>query len=74
MEVHLTPTQESKLKELVASTGRGAEELVLEALDKMLVHDIWFTSQVQTGLEQLDRGEFVEHEEVARRIEKLFRS
>jgi predicted transcriptional regulator len=37
-------------------------------------HDDWFRQQVKKGLEQLDRGECVTHEEVVTRIEKTFRS
>jgi predicted transcriptional regulator len=38
-----------------------------------LKHDQWFRQQVQIGLDQLDRGEFIEHDEVVARIERLLR-
>jgi predicted transcriptional regulator len=34
-------------------------------------HDQWFRQQVQIGLDQLDRGEFIDHEDVVARIERL---
>ena len=34
-------------------------------------YDEWFLRQVEIGLQQINRGEFVEHEEVAARIENL---
>jgi predicted transcriptional regulator len=74
MEVPLTPDQESALRQLASSTGRNPEELVQEAVDQLLDYDRWFKEQVRVGLEQMDRGEFVTHEEVGERVQKLFRS
>jgi predicted transcriptional regulator len=36
-------------------------------------HDAWFRQQVTKSLEQLDRGEFLTHEEVGTRIDQMFR-
>jgi predicted transcriptional regulator len=36
-------------------------------------HDAWFRQQVTKGLGQLDRGEFLRHEEVGNRIDQMFR-
>ena len=74
MEVHLTPHQESRLNELAIATGRGTEELVQEAVDRLLAYNNWFKEQVQLGLDQINRGEFVEDEEVRARIERMFQS
>jgi predicted transcriptional regulator len=74
MDVHLTPQQEMRLNELAATTGRGTEELVQEAVDRLLAYDAWFKEQVRVGLDQIDRGEFVEDEEVRGRIERMFQS
>ena len=37
-------------------------------------HDRWFRQEVKKGLDQLDRGESIPHEEVVSRIERLFRA
>ena len=74
MEVHLTPQQETRLNELATATGRGTDELVQEAVDRLLAYNKWFKEQVQVGLEQIDRGEFVEDEEVRATIERMFQS
>jgi predicted transcriptional regulator len=74
MDVHLTPQQEMRLNELATTTGRGTDELVQEAVDRMLAYDNWFKEQVQVGLDQINRGEFVEDEEVRGRIERMFQS
>jgi predicted transcriptional regulator len=74
MEVHLTPHQESRLNELATATGRGTDELVQEAVDRLLAYNNWFKEQVQVGLDQINRGEFVEDEEVRAGIERMFPS
>jgi predicted transcriptional regulator len=74
MEVHLTPHQESRLNELATATGRGTEELVQEAVDRLIAYNNWFKEQVQVGLDQINRGELVEDEEVRAGIERMFQS
>jgi hypothetical protein len=34
-----------------------------------LIHDGWFRQKVKTGLDQLDQGKFVSHEEIGARID-----
>jgi predicted transcriptional regulator len=72
MEVHFNPETEADLKRVASKNGCDAEELVLEIVQSYLTHDQWFRAEVQKGLEQLDRGESVEHDEVVARIERMF--
>jgi len=74
MEVHLPDTQESQLNELAAKTGRGTDELVREAVAKLLAHNEWFKAQVQIGIDQIERGEFIDEEEMDARVERLLQS
>ena len=71
MEVHLAEKQESQLNELAMRTGRGTDELVQEAVNQLLVHDEWFNSHVQVGIDQIKRGEFIEEEEMNARVERM---
>ena len=73
MEVQLTPDQEAQLNELAGQTGRSAEQVVLDAIDR-LVHDKKFRDAVIEGLESLDRGEYVESVEVWNRVERVLDS
>ena len=57
-----------------AENNSGAEEYVKQLVEHYLDHDAWFRQQVKKGLDQLDRGEFLTHEEVGARIDKMFRS
>ncbi len=46
------------------------EQLPADATFEDVMERIYFLSKVQRGLEQLDRGEVVEHDEVKRRFLK----
>ncbi len=74
MEVHLPDNQEAHLNDLAAKTGRGTDELVGETVAKFLAHNEWFKGQVQIGIDQIDRGEFIEEEEMDARVERLIQS
>lgn len=74
MEVHLLQSQESQLNDLAAKTGRSTDELVQEAVTRLLAHNEWFRAQVQVGIDQIARGEFLEEEEMAARIDRMLQS
>jgi predicted transcriptional regulator len=74
MEVKLTPEQEAELNELAARKGRDAGQLAREVLGLYLEHEARFIEAVKRGLESLDRGEYVSHEDVGARIDRLFPS
>ena len=74
MEVHLTPEQEAELSKLATRKGRNANELAQEVIGFYLEHEARFVVAVKRGLESLDRGEYVSHEEVGARIDRLFPS
>ena len=74
MEVHLPQNQEAQLNDLAAQTGRGTDDLVQEAVARMLAHNDWFKAQVQIGIDQIARGEFIEEEEMDARVERMLRS
>lgn len=74
MEVHLPQQQEAQLTALAAQTGRGTDELLQEAVAQLLAYNEWFQQQVQIGIDQIARGEFVEEEEMDARVERMLRS
>ena len=71
MEVHLPPELQAKVDRAAAENNSGAEEYVKQLVEHYLEHDAWFRQRVKKGL---DRGEFLTHEEVGARIDKMFRS
>ena len=72
MQVQLTPEEEARLVELAAGDGRTAGDLVREAIRRYVEDDAKFIAAVMDGLASLDRGEFVSHEDVGKRIDRLF--
>ena len=73
MEVRLPPELQAKVDRAAAENNSGAEEYVKQLVEHYLDHDAWFRQQVKKGLDQLDRGEYLTHEEVGARIEQMFR-
>lgn len=72
MEVSFPPEIEARLEEVASRTGRKAEQLVQAAAMQVLEAEARFSAAVKRGIEQADRGEFVEHEEVLQRVKRLF--
>jgi predicted transcriptional regulator len=72
MEVHFTPEQEAQLSEMATQAGKDAEQRVKDAALRLLEEDAHFRAAVRKGIEQADRGEFVEEEEMDARIERMF--
>ena len=71
MEVHLTPEQEARLAESAAQKGRNPDELVQQVLVRYFDEESLFVGAVRRGEEALDRGEYLTHEEVGRRLERF---
>lgn len=74
MEVHLPQNQEAQLNDLSLKTGRGTDDLVQEAVARLLAHNAWFKQQVQVGIDQIARGEFIDEEDMDARVERLLQS
>jgi predicted transcriptional regulator len=73
MEVHFTPELQAKLDRVAAENRSDAAEYVQQLVATYLDHDVWFREKVKTSLQQLERGEFLTHEEFGARLEKMFR-
>ena len=72
-EVQLLQDQEIQLNELATKTGRAKGEIVQEAVAKMLAHNEWFKQQVQVGLDQIARDEFIAEDEMDARLERMLK-
>jgi predicted transcriptional regulator len=71
MNVSLDPAVQAKLQRLAAESGRDAEVLAREAIERFVNYDEWFISEVEKGLAQIDRVEVLNHDQVGSRLEKL---
>jgi predicted transcriptional regulator len=72
MEVHLTPEQQHQLAELATQRGRDADALAQEAISRYLAEEARFVEAVKLGEEALQRGEYLTHEQVGKRLNRLF--
>lgn len=72
MEVHFTPEVQAKLDRVAADISSGADQYVQQLVEHYLEHDVWFRQKVKGSLSQLDREEFLTHEEVGARLGKMF--
>jgi predicted transcriptional regulator len=73
MEIQLTEQEQAQLRDVAQRTGRNTEDVVREAINSFLQHEREFVEAVEKGLASLDRGEYITHEEVTARIDKLVR-
>jgi len=74
MEVHFSPDLQMKLNRVAEENSSDTDRYVQQLVEHYVDHDAWFRQRVKKGLEQLDRGEFLTHEETRERIERMFRS
>ena len=74
MEVHFTPEQEAQLAQIATEAGTDTERLVKDAALRILAEDARFRAAVRVGIEQADRGLFIEEDEMDRRFEEMLRS
>lgn len=73
MEVHFSPDLQTKLTRVAAENSSDPDGYIQQLVERYLDHDAWFRREVRKGLEQLDRAEYVSHDEVGERIERMFR-
>jgi len=73
MEVRFARELEEKLARSAAQQGRKPEELVEEVVSRYFDQEDRFLEAVKTGEEALNRGEYLTHEEVGRRLARFLR-
>jgi len=74
IEVHFTPELQAKLDRVAAENNSGADEYVQQLVERYLEDDASFRAAVRKGMEQADRGEFIEEEEMDARVARMFQS
>jgi len=74
MEVHFSPDQIAQLAHIFVNDTAATEKLVKDAALRLLQDDEHFRAAVRRGLEQADRGEFIEEDEMDARIKRMFLS
>jgi predicted transcriptional regulator len=74
MEVRLQPEKEAQLAQIAAQRGLNPDELAEQVLSLYLEDDKRFIEAVNIGIGAAERGDFVEHEDVRKRLDQILRS
>ena len=71
MEVQFTPEQEAKLGQIASVEGVAPARLVQDAALLLIEDDRRFREGVRKGIEQADKGMFIEEDEMDARISRI---
>jgi len=73
MEVHFSPDIETRLQQVALANGKDAEQLVKDTVVRMLENQARFVAGVEKGIAAADRGELIDHQDVVKRVNRLFK-
>jgi len=68
MEVQFTPEQEARILRIANYSGTPAEQLVKQAVLRLVEEDEHLQADISEAIEQADCGQLIDHEEVKARI------
>ena len=71
MEIRLQPDKEAQLAQIAAQRGLKIDELAQQVLSHYLEDDTRFIEAVNLGLAAAERGDFVEHEDVGKKLKQI---
>jgi predicted transcriptional regulator len=71
MEVQFTPEQEALLAQMASIEGVNPARLVQDAALRLIDYDARFRAAVRQGIDQADRGLFIEEAEMDARVERM---
>ena len=74
MEVPFAPEVQARLNQLASESGKGVDEIVQELVSNYLDHGEWFRKEVAKGINSLEQGKFVSHDEMRHRMERILGS
>jgi predicted transcriptional regulator len=69
MEVHFTPEQEAQLSKIASRAGKDAEHWVKDVALRAVEETTRFRMAVIEGVEQADRGELIDDDDVREWLE-----
>jgi predicted transcriptional regulator len=71
MEIHFTPEIAAKLTHSAAEKVRNPDEFVQDVLAQYLEDEARFIEAVKRGENALQRGDYLTHEQVGKRLERF---
>lgn len=73
MHIEFTPEQQQQLQQLASERGIAPSLLVRNITLDWLQHKLHFSAFIQEGIDQADRGELIESEQMDAIFERLLR-
>lgn len=70
MDLHLPQELETRLARVAGQRGIAVEALAREMLERAAGYDEWFIREVEKGLEAINLGQVLTHEEVGARLQR----
>ncbi len=70
MEVQFSPEVEAEIIRRATTSEKDPVQIVRDIVAKAIAEEAEFFAAVQVGLDQAERGELLEHEEVIARIDR----
>jgi predicted transcriptional regulator len=71
MEIQMTPEQEAQLAQIAAHLQKDPQQLVIDAALRLIEEDDRFRAAVRKGIEEANRGEFIDEAEMDACVERL---
>jgi predicted transcriptional regulator len=71
MIIDITPEEEARLKQLAQDEGRSVRQILTETAKWLLQHEAAHEASLKLSLNQADRGEFIDQEEMDARVQKM---
>ncbi len=71
MELHVTGELEAKLTSSAAKQGRSPADLAQDVLTRYVEEEARFVEAVKRGEDAFERGEYLTHEQVGKRLERF---
>jgi predicted transcriptional regulator len=71
MEVPLQPDKEARLAQIAAQKWLNADELAQQVISRYLEDDTRFVEAVNLGLAAAQRGDFVDREDVGKKLKQI---
>lgn len=72
MQLNVPPELESKLALSAERRGLSSETVALEAIERAVAYDDWFLSEIEQGLDQVNRGNVLTNAAVRDRLAARF--
>jgi predicted transcriptional regulator len=71
MELHVRRELEAKLAQSAAQQGRNPDELVEDVLTRYFEEEARFAEAVKRGEDAFERGDYLTHEQVGKRLQRF---